>query len=764
MKGVILDAIHKKYSWSIESILIYLKNKFIRSPVVRIIAIIVLTASILSLTLTPIASIIVEGWFRQDIEIRSRLILRSIKEHLLAALDDARLDITPYLEKITEDERLLALGYCSEAGELLYATDKMPEDINCRQLHYVKPDGFDIEIDGQGHVHVSFFAFGSGTKSGHILVVHDLSFIDQRLYQAKLYTIIALMGTIVGMGILSIGVIATIMRAWMFSRHVTIKDMNDSKGQKDNNSNDFLNRDLKKILKSLQDDRDITNSFKVSWSPETLELLIQKDLPNSEILIVSNREPYIHNFVEDKIQLQIPASGLVSALEPIMRACHGIWIAHGSGSADKDTVDCNDIIKVPPKNPAYKLRRVWLSEGEQEGYYYGASNEGIWPLCHIAFVKPQFRDEDWDQYIAVNKKFAEVVFSEITCDDPIILVQDYHFSLLPRIIRQRLPNAIIISFWHIPWPNSETFSICPWRNEILDGLLGSSIIGFQTQFHCNNFMESVDRFIESRLDRDNNSVTLGGHETLIRPYPISIEWPPSVMSVVPQVQTCRKNICREFDLPENIRIIIGIERFDYTKGILDRINAVDKLLTAYPEWNQRFVLIQAVAPTRSALGSYRDLQADAIKIVNDINLKYGKNEWKPIHLCIRHHEQSEVYELFRAADACLVSSLHDGMNLVAKEFVAARDDELGVLILSTFAGASNELLEAIIVNPYDSQSMAAAIVKALRMDNNEQRERMRLMRDSIRQNNVYGWAAHMLLQASRLRKQRRVKMYDLMNE
>ena len=499
-----------------------------------------------------------------------------------------------------------------------------------------------------------------------------------------------------------------------------------------------------------------THGLSAKWSPERLRDLLHEELPGAQVIIVSNREPYIHNRIDGEIRLQIPASGLVSALEPVMRACRGVWIAHGGGSADRETVDRDDRLPVPPADPTYSLRRVWLSDQEQDGYYYGAANEGLWPLCHIAFIRPTFREQDWATYKAVNQRFADIVVEEATCENPVVLVQDYHFALLPRMVRKRLPKATIVTFWHIPWPNAETFSICPWREEILDGLLGSSILGFHTQFHCNNFFDAADRCIESRIDRENSSIWLRCAETLVRPYPISIEWPPRALAGQPPAAQCRANVRARFGLGEDVRIAVGVERFDYTKGILDRMRAVDDLLTQSAQWIGKFVLIQVAAPTRSKLDAYAALQREAETLANEINARYAREGWKPIHLVVRHHEPDEVFELFRAADVCVVSSLHDGMNLVAKEFVAARDDQRGVLILSSFAGAAFELPEALIVNPYDSNGMAKAYDRALRMSAEEQADRMRVMVDQISDRNVYRWAAQMLLDAAWLRKREKI--------
>ncbi len=499
-----------------------------------------------------------------------------------------------------------------------------------------------------------------------------------------------------------------------------------------------------------------TQSSQVDWSPKTLQDLLRNTLPDAEIIAVSNREPYIHNRSPNGIVVQKPASGLVSALEPIMRSCGGVWIAHGSGSADQETVDKHDRIRVPEASPAYTLRRVWITEEEQDGYYYGFANEGLWPLCHIAFVRPSFRVADWRVYQKINRRFADAVVAESHTENPIVLVQDYHFALASKMIRERLPKATIVLFWHIPWPNAETFSICPWKQDLIEGLLGGTIIGFHTQFHCNNFLECVDRFVESRIDRETRSVTLAGHETKIRAYPISIEWPPKALADIPGTEECREEVRQWFGVGPETEIAVGIERFDYTKGILDRMKAVDVLLTRDPSLRGRFVFIQAAAPTRSKLSSYANLQSEAQALAVAINARHGDADWSPVRLIVRHHEPDEVFKLFRAADVCIVGSLHDGMNLVAKEFVASREDNTGVLVLSSFTGASRELAEALIVNPYDPAEMASTIARALRMPVDEQVERMKQMRQQVRENNVYRWAGKMLIDAARDRKRQRI--------
>ena len=714
--------------------------------------------ALIILAVMPLTSAIVEGWLKSDVELRARLVFRSIRDQVIVGLAAApAVDLVPFFERLTDDERILALGYCTAAGELRYATRFMPKTISCAKLERGKVDTFTTATDGGHPTHISVFPISAGPMSGHLLVLHDLDFVTRRVREVRLYTALGLIGVALGLGLLAAVITRTLLRHWSLSVRSAIADVR--RGSIPDPLRDrptAIGSEIHALLSEFRVDRRYVDGIHVEWSPKTLHRLLEEELPGVEVLVVSNREPYIHNRTDGGVLLQTPASGLVAAIEPVMRACGGTWIAHGSGSADRETVDEHDRIAVPPDAPAYTLRRVWLSAEEQHGYYYGLSNEGLWPLCHVAFVRPAFREEDWIQYQAVNERFADAVVQEAKQDDPIVLVQDYHFALLPRLIRQRLPKATIITFWHIPWANSETFGIFPWREQLIDGLLGSTILGFHTRFHCNNFIEAVDRFMESRIDRETATVTFRGHDTMVRAYPISIEWPPAALAEQRPVRECRDAVRQRFSLPPDTRIAVGIERFDYTKGIIDRIRAIDDLLTWQPQWRGKFVFIQAAAPTRGELEAYSTLQAEAMHLAEEVNARHSVDGFAPIRLVVRHHEPREVYELFRAADVCVVSSLHDGMNLVAKEFVASRDDEQGVLVLSSFAGASRELSEALIINPYHTRNMAKAILAALSMPESEQRQRMRLMRALVQERNVHRWAAQMLLDASRLRKRERV--------
>jgi trehalose 6-phosphate synthase len=493
-----------------------------------------------------------------------------------------------------------------------------------------------------------------------------------------------------------------------------------------------------------------------TWTPRRLRDTLSRHLHGERVILVANREPYLHEYAPGGIRVRHPASGLVTALEPVMRACSGTWIAHGSGSADRETVDAADRLAVPPDHPSYVLRRVWLSEAQERGYYYGLANEGLWPICHIAHTRPFFRISDWRHYHDVNRRFADVVVEEAGAGDPIVLVQDYHFALLPAMLRERLPGATILAFWHIPWPNAERFGICPWRNEILQGLLGSSIIGFHTQGHCNHFFDAVDQYLEARIDRERQAVILGGRATFVRAYPISIEWPSRWAEAGSTPGGSRAGVRAELGLGPEVRLGVGVDRLDYTKGIEERLLAVERMLERYPDTRGQFTFVQLAAPSRSVIESYQQVHNRVEAIARAVNARFATPGWQPIVLRTSHHEPAEVFRYYRAADVCYVSSLHDGMNLVAKEFVSARDDERGVLVLSQFTGAARELTEALIVNPYDIEEASAALQAAITMSVEEQQIRMRAMRAHVAHFNVYRWAGHMLIEAARHQQYRRL--------
>lgn len=735
---------------------------------VRFVLPLVVLFGLLTLVLSPLVGHAVRERLQSDLEMRSTLIFNTIQGELAARRQSGSPErIAALFDNVARDERVLSLGLCTKGGAPEVASSDWPTQINCPPTP--ARTRFTHERYGDSAVLLSQFPLPSdGGTPASLIILHDLDFVDRRTVQAELLLVALLLLVAAAAGGVTVGTALFTLRGWAKSTSeqgaaraeppVVANGNGDSPPPQPRaqETRPTLGA-IWQALRDLDHSRAAVSGVRVDWTPDTLRTVLGNELPGAEVLVVSNREPYTHIKDGNQIKLLRPASGLVTALEPIIRACGGTWIAHGSGSADRLAVDENDRVAVPPENPAYTLRRIWLSEEEEAGYYYGLANEGLWPLCHITFVRPIFRESDWQHYMAVNRSFANAVIAEARTPDPIILCQDYHFALLPRYVREHLPLATIISFWHIPWPNSEVFSICPWRESILEGLLGSSIIGFHTQLHCNNFIESADRFIESHIDRELSTIAVGGHKTLIRPYPISIDWPPAALAEQASVETCRSAVRQRIGMPADALLGIGVERFDFTKGIPDRFRAVGMLLERHPEWIGRFVFLQIAAPTRSALPVYQAVREEALAAAEEVNLQYGRDNYQPVILIQQHHEPDQVFELFRAADLCVVSSLHDGMNLVAKEFVAARDDEEGVLVLSTFAGASRELLEALIVNPYDTVAMAEAIHQALTMPVAQQRDRMRLMRQMVRDNNVYYWAAQMLIDAARVRRRERIE-------
>ena len=481
------------------------------------------------------------------------------------------------------------------------------------------------------------------------------------------------------------------------------------------------------------------------WTADRLAVHVRDRLEDGRLFVVSNREPYMHIRRGKSVEVSVPASGLVTAIEPVLRACDGTWVAHGSGDADVDTVDAHDRLLVPPDDPRYTLRRVWLNKEEEEGYYYGFANEGLWPLCHIAHTRPLFRANDWKHYQEVNQKFADALLEEMeNVSRPIVLVQDYHFALLPRMIKARRPDARVAIFWHIPWPNPEAFRICPWQREVVDGLLGADLIGFHIQAHCTNFLQTVDRIVESRISWEHFSVQRLEHLTSVRPFPISVEFTDHVADPPPQsAYEERASLLKSLGV-EAALMGLGVDRMDYTKGILERFLAVERFLEKYPRYQGVFTFVQIGAPTRTHIKRYHDLQAEMEAEADRINWRFQADQWKPIVLLNRQHSHKEIEPYYRAADLCLVTSLHDGMNLVAKEFVATRNDERGVLILSCFTGAARELRDALQVNPYDIDQTAEAIRAALEMQPEEKQIRMQRMRKLVREHNVYRWAGSLI--------------------
>lgn len=433
-----------------------------------------------------------------------------------------------------------------------------------------------------------------------------------------------------------------------------------------------------------------------------------------------------------------------------MRACGGVWVAQGSGDADKLTVDENDRVHVPPQDGRYWLRRIWLNKAEEEGYYYGFSNQALWPLCHLAYARPHFDLAHWNAYQEVNQKFAQAVLEEAGTDPALVFVQDYHFALLPKMLKDKRPDLVVAHFWHIPWPNSEAFRICPWGDELLQGLLANDLLGFQIQYHCNNFMNTVEKELETVVDYEHFAISHKGHRTLVRPFPISVDY-EGIEEEAGTRETLqeKKRLRSELGLRDQL-VGLGVDRVDYTKGIPERFLAIDRFFEKYPDYQKRFSFIQVGPISRIFIDEYKSLNDELYHLVVDINRKYAADHWVPIRLLKSNYSHKDLLAFFGLADVCIVSSLHDGMNLVAKEFISARQDVNASLVLSRFTGAARELSDANLINPYDIEGFADTIKTALEMSSEEKERRMERMRRSVAENNIYDWAAKVIMELSRI--------------
>lgn len=725
----------------------------------------VVTLLVAAVLVLPVMDRMTLRWFSRDLNLRGALVADALSDSIARSLQShGTPGLVPLFDRAVRDERLVAVGLCNVDGRLVRASTAYPQDLPCPAAKELALHSEPRWRLSSGTVHVGWHeVVTEAGPQGGLVLLHDLSFIELRSRDTKwlLIALIAGMGFVIA--VTTVAVAQLSWRGWLEGARALLRGegLVRPPGALAASMPGLapLADEMRERLRELEDEyRRSAAPDVLLWSPERLRLMLQQQLRGDEVMVISNREPWLHERTADGIVVRQPASGLVTALEPVMRACSGTWVAHGSGSADRESVDGKDCVAVPPRDPRYTLRRVWLSAEEEQGYYYGFANEGLWPLCHVAHVRPVFRESDWAHYKLVNQRFADAVASEAKRDDPVILVQDYHFALLPAMLRERLPRATIITFWHIPWPNPESFGICPWRREIVQGLLGSSILGFHTRYHCKNFLETVDRYLEARIEHEHSSVSYRGEETRVESYPISIAWPTDVETAAwRSVKDCHESVRAQLGMTDTQRLAVGVDRFDYTKGILERLNAVERLLEKHPQWIGELCLMQVAAPTRSALDEYRAFSARVDDTVKRINQRFGRDGYQPVHLLAEHHEHDALTRMYRAADLCVVTSLHDGMNLVSKEFVAARDDEQGVLVLSRYAGAARELREALQVNPYHVEETADALHRALLMSPDEQRERMRSLRAVVRDHNVYRWAGQMLGDAARWRLRERIE-------
>lgn len=708
----------------------------------------------------------------EELERRAGILAESMQETVepLLAKGPSK-NLQRIVERFGNRERLSGVAVYDAAGRPLAVTESLssllqsPPKLAAEALERDTGMG---RLERVGDKTLHLYAVPLHPKEGQagtLVIIHDAGYIQIRLsevWRQNFFRLLiqSLLISLTTLLVVRWNIVGPIAKIAEWSKKLRMGESNEPSGVLKADLFAPLTREITHMAQSLltaraaaEEEARLRQTAESLWTPERLKEHLRTRLQDKSLFVISNREPYMHVRKGNRVECIVPASGLVTALEPVLQACGGMWIAHGSGEADLEAADQNGKLRVPPEDPRYTLRRVWLTKEEENGYYYGFSNEGLWPLCHIAHTRPLFRTEDWAYYQTVNEKFALSVLEELEgVEDPCVLIQDYHFALLPRMIKEKRPDARVALFWHIPWPNPESFGICPWQRELLHGMLGADLIGFHIQFHCNNFLETVDRSLESRINWEQFAVDRKGHTTRVKPFPISIAFSqtPPVLPGDKSGSVTKETILKDLGIKAQW-IGVGVDRLDYTKGILERFRGIERFLEKHPRYQGAFTFVEIGAPSRTLIKRYHDLVAEVEAEADRINWRFKTKAWRPIVLLKKHHSHEEIQPFYKLADVCLVTSLHDGMNLVAKEFVASREDEQGVLILSQFAGASRELQDALLINPYDTEQLAEAIRYALEMDKNDQKVRMQRMRETLKNYNIYRWAARLVGELAQIR-------------
>jgi trehalose-6-phosphate synthase len=702
---------------------------------------------------------------QNDLERRAEILAQSMQESIEPTLESRsyKHDLQRLVDRFGQGEKLAGIAIYNTEGRLSTAGPGVSEHLSAapspvnQAMAQNRGQGQFLTLGGRFiYLYAMPLHDREQTVSGALAIFHDASDINlqsSKIWRTTVVHFLIQITLVVAVTLLIVrlsvhGPIAR-MTEWMRSqrsgRPAPPSEAPDGVFQHMAHEVTALTRSLADARLAAQAEARLRESAESLWTAERLRVHLGGKLPEGALCVVSNREPYMHVREDNSTKVVVPASGLVTGMEPVLLACGGTWIAQGSGNADRENSDERGRLRVPPEEQRYTLRRVWLSREEEQGYYLGFANEGLWPLCHIAFTRPIFRASDWEYYQQVNQKFADAVLEEIAgTPNPLVLIQDYHFALLPGMIKSRRPDARVSVFWHIPWPNPQVFGICPWQRELLDGLLGADCVGFHIQSHCNYFLETVDNVLESRVDWERFAVDRRGHRTIVRPFPISVALSDErAPRETPNPYLERARLFKKLDV-EAVFLGVGVDRVDYTKGILERFRGIERFLEKFPRYRGQFTFVQVGAPSRTEIDRYAGFMVEVEMEAERINDRFQTTRWRPICFLERHHSHQEIAEYYRAADICLVTSLHDGMNLVSKEFVAARNDEQGVLILSRFTGASRELPDAILINPYDVEEMSTAILVALEMGPEERTARMRRMRQAVREHNIYRWAASLI--------------------
>jgi len=740
---------------------------------VRLIVSLILGITLVSLAFSYYQVVGEKRALRSDLERRADVLGESLAGNVEKAWEAGSNQALPRLvQRFGNREHLIGVGVYDRQAEIVAMTPELGKKLTASPqalTQAIQEDHDESSFVKLGNTPVLILALPLHHQDelvGGLAIVHDASYIHAQMLRVWRETFLRVLAQVVLIVFITLLIVrwsisGPIARAAQWMRALRMGRISSCQEMPNLDMFRPLAREVATMAESLSQARSaaenearLREAGESMWTADRLSAHIRTRLDGSRPFVVSNREPYIHQRNGKSLNVVVPPSGLVTALEPVLNACDGTWIAHGSGDADMEAVDAQDCLRVPPDDPRYTLRRLWLSKEEEEGYYYGFANEGLWPLCHIAHTRPIFRASDWRHYQEVNRKFTDAVLEEIEDTlGPVILVQDYHFALLPRLIKEKRPDARVAIFWHIPWPNPEAFGICPWQRQLVDGLLGADLIGFHVQSHCNNFLQTVDRVVESRVDWEHFSVLRQDHRTIVRPFPISVDLTddePAEGDNHGFTYLERASLMRSLGT-EATFLGIGVDRVDYTKGILERFLAVERFLEKYPTYQGKFTFVQIGAPSRTHIKRYHDLLAEVEAEADRINWRFQSGKWKPIVFMKRQHSHNEIAPYYRAADLCLVTSLHDGMNLVAKEFLAARRDERGVLILSQFTGAARELRDALLVNPYDIDQSAEAIRVALEMEPEDKQARVQRMRRTIKEHNIYRWAGNLITELCEVR-------------
>ena len=625
-----------------------------------------------------------------DLQYRTRLLADSLAESVGPNfLQNSTTTLQRIVDRFTDKERIVGIAVFTNRGVPLAASKEMPKrvtdnpDFVFAALDKGEPTGlFETLAGAPLYLHVSPLFAKSSSVSGALVVVQNASYIDTALVNIWKRNAVRLLVQIVVFSAAIVLLVRFALLRVMRRFAESVKSARMSKTPKAAFGGPFflkpLASEIMKMNQSLAQARFAASEearmrllkLDSPWTAERLKEFIKANLKNRKVIVVSNREPYIHSKGKNGISVSVPASGMVTALEPLVEACAGEWLR-----SDYD-----------------KMR------------------SGI--LAEIKDVP-----------------------------EPIILVQDFHLALLPEMVKKSRPDAAAGLFWHIPWPSPEHFSICPWRKEILLGMLGADLIGFHTQQYCNNFIDTVGKEVESLIDLEQFAITHDEHKTLIKPFPISIAF--ATEEGLGEEKEPDRKILRSFGVHTPL-VGLGVDRLDYTKGILERFKGIEHFLLKYPEYKEKLTFLQIAPPSREEAKKYREYSEAVSAEAERINEQCGTRQWKPIALHKKHYPHLTLNQLYRLANVCLVTSVHDGMNLVAKEFAAARNDELGVLVLSNFTGASRDLKGALLVNPYSAEETSEALHMALTMPKTEQRRRMRQMRETVRSYNVYRWAAEFI--------------------